>query len=124
MKVILKLLSIGIAWLALIILMSWYQIPLTILGRVAKGKRIKKNYPAFEELSYNFWIAQDQFVNAICGGNPDITVSSRIGYWSRLGNKTAIGMEYFVNFLFYVAVGQKDHCRVSIEHDEEHGTAW
>jgi len=60
----------------------------------------------------NLFIGTDQLVNAICGGDPDETISSRIG-------KRRDGAERFwakvVNILFF---WEKDHCTASIEYDE------
>ena len=75
---------------------------------------------ALKRYGYSWWISTDQMVNVLHGGNPDITVASKIGYMAVQGSKTALAMEYVVNFLFYISVGQKDHCKASIEHDEKH----
>ena len=66
------------------------------------------------------WLAQDQDINAMYFGNPDITISSKIGYMKLQGSKTASAMAVVVDLMFYVAVGQINHCVVSVEHDEEH----
>jgi hypothetical protein len=71
---------------------------------------------------YGLWISQDQLVNAILGGNPDVTVSSKVGYMALQGSATATYMAKVIDWLFYVAVGQSDHCYVSIEKDEKHYT--
>lgn len=107
----LLLLSIALTWGALIILMSPFQLPVTLLGALGEP---------FKRYRYGIWIAQDQFVNVIHGGNPDVTVSSKIGYMAAQGSKTATAMAVVVDWLFKKAVGQENHCAVSIEHDEEH----
>tara|TARA_R110000782_G_scaffold254482_1_gene342840 strand:- start:326 stop:694 length:369 start_codon:yes stop_codon:yes gene_type:complete len=108
----LLLLSVTVTWLMLIALMSPLQIPLTLLGR-SRGTRIGR-------YTYGLWIAQDQLVNAIHAGNPDITVSSKVGYMAEQGSSTAQRMEVVIDWLFYKAVKQENHCRVSVEKDEEH----
>lgn len=113
LKAKLFLLSITFWWVAFFILMSPIQLPVTIAATWVKSLRIYR---------YGLWIGQDQLINAIHGGNPDITVSSRLGFMAIKGSKTALVMEKVVNFLFYISVGQKDHCRASIEHDEQHYT--
>lgn len=119
MKSVLYLLAVGAYWLLDIIRNLPEQLPLTIGAFLAP--KVKWNGVTLKERSYNYWLAQDQKVNAfIFGGNPDVTVSSKVGYLSASGDKTAKGMEYFIDFLFYVAVGQKNHCRESIEWDEKH----
>lgn len=104
------LLVIAIVWGYLILVMAPIQIPVTMLGTLKRFKRYR----------WAFYIAQDQAVNAILGGNPDVTVSSKVGYMAEQGSKTAKAMAVVIDFLFYVAVGQKDHCAESIERDEEH----
>lgn len=111
MKSLFFLCSVAVVWLVLIVLMSPVQIPVTIAAYWHQPLR---------RYRYGLWIAQDQMVNAIHGGNPDVTVSSQVGWMAMQGNKTAIGMAYFIDFLFFIAIGQRDHCRASIEHDEDH----
>lgn len=108
---ILYLIGVGVVWLLLITLMSPFQLPLTLLGWIN---------PTLKGYRYRFWIWQDQGVNVLFGGNPDVTVSSQIGYMALQGKRPAIAMAYFVDFMFYAAVGQENHCRVSVEKDEDH----
>lgn len=111
LKAKLLLMSVAIVWGFFIIVTAPLQIPVTLLAWPIKSLR---NY------RYKIWIAQDQLVNALHNGNPDITVSSRIGYMAERGSKTAIYMAKVVDWLFYFSIGQKDHCRASIERDEDH----
>ena len=111
LKAKLLLLSVALVWLFFIIVMSPIQLPVTVLAIWFKPLRGYR---------YKLWISQDQLVNAIHNGNPDITVSSRIGWMAEQGSKTATAMAKVVDFLFYIAIGQRDHCRVSIERDEDH----
>lgn len=112
LKAKLLLLSVLVWWILLILAMSPLQLPLTLLGK-PRGTRIG-NY------TYGLWIGQDQLINAVHGGNPDVTVSSKIGYMSEKGSRTAKAMESVVDWLFYKAVKQENHCKESIERDEEH----
>ena len=107
----LLLLSVAIVWLFFIVVMLPLILPVTLLAIKLKSLRGYR---------YKLWIAQDQLVNAIHNGNPDITVSSRIGYMAEKGSKTAQAMAVVVDWLFYIAIGQVNHCRASIEHDEDH----
>lgn len=109
-KAKLLLLSILIVWGSLIVLMLPFQLSVTLAGIHPKLRRYR----------YGVWIAQDQLVNAIHGGNPDITVSSKVGYMAENGSKTAKIMAVVIDFLFKVAVNQDNHCQASIERDEEH----
>ena len=108
----LLLISIASTWLLLIALMSPLQLPLTLLR--------KKRGTTLGDYVYGLWIAQDQLVNALHAGNPDVTVSSKVGYMSLQGSSTARCMEITIDYLFYVATGQENHCFVSIEHNEQH----
>ena len=110
----LLLLSITLTWLLFIALMSPVQLPLTLLR--------KKRGTVLGDYVYGLWIAQDQLVNAVHAGNPDVTVSSKVGYMSQQGSTTARCMEIVIDYLFYVATGQENHCFVSIEQDEKHYT--
>lgn len=110
-KAKLLLLSVAIVWLFFIVVMSPLIVPVTIIAIW---------YKPWRDYRYKLWIAQDQMVNAVHNGNPDITVSSRVGYMALKGSKTAKVMAAVIDFLFYVTIGQRDHCRVSIEHDEDH----
>ena len=110
----LLLLSITLTWLLFIALMSPVQLPLTLLR--------KKRGTVLGDYVYGLWIAQDQLVNAVHAGNPDVTVSSKVGYMSQQGSTTARCMEVVIDYLFYVATGQENHCFVSIEQDEKHYT--
>ena len=111
-KAKLLLISIALTWLFFIVVMSPLQLPLTLLR--------KKRNTRLGKYTYNIWIAQDQLVNVIHLGNPDVTVSSKVGYMSEQGSKTARAMERVIDWLFYVATGQENHCFVSIERDEKH----
>ncbi len=59
----------------------------------------------------NIFIAGDQFLNAVCFGDPDETISSRLGR-----NYDGSRPEKFVNWMF--SWRQKDHCSESVERDE------
>lgn len=110
-KAKLLLLSVALVWGALIVLMLPLIIPVTVLAIPLKSLR---------RYRYGLWISTDQLVNAIHNGNPDITVSSKVGYMAEQGSKTAAAMAAVIDLLFKVAVGQENHCQASIERDEEH----
>lgn len=115
-KIILAL--IAVVWASMIIISSPLQVPLTILGRL-KSEKLKA-------ASYSFWIWQDQGVNVIVSifamrpANPDVTVSSKVGYMAENGSKTAAAMAFIIDWLFWIAIRQKNHCYASIERDEKH----
>lgn len=113
LKAKILLIAIALVWLFLIAVMSPLQLPVTLLAMPFKRLR---------QYRYGLWISQDQLVNAIFGGNPDVTVSSKVGYMALQGSATATYMAKVIDWLFYVAVGQINHCYASIEKDEEHYT--
>jgi hypothetical protein len=75
---------------------------------------------AMRRWGLSFWLWTDQGVNVILGGNEDVTVSSKVGYLQETGSKTAHTMALVINLLFKLAVNQDNHCKASIERDEEH----
>ena len=112
LKSIFILLMIAIIWLSLIIVSSPMLLPVCILA-------IK--YPYFKRWRYNMLIGQDNGINAFFfNGNPDISISSRVGWMAENGSKTARYMAVVIDFMFYISIGQENHCHVSIERDEDH----
>ena len=107
------LLSVGLIWAFFICISLPIQLPITLASFLVSNERLKRYV-------WGFWIWQDQAVNAILGGNPDVTVSSKVGYMAEQGSKTAKAMAVVIDLLFKLAVGQENHCAVSIERDEEH----
>lgn len=66
-----------------------------------------------------FWkllVSLDQPVNALLGGNPDETISSRLGKGERRGCRVC---RFFCRILDIL---EKDHCALSIEEDEDKDT--
>jgi len=61
---------------------------------------------------WNILIAIDQFFNAVLGGNPDETISSRAGKAKREGK---LWGGYLCNVLDKL---DKNHCEKSVEEDE------
>lgn len=67
----------------------------------------------------NLLISFDQFVNTLFGGDPDETISSRLGKWHRAG-KDSTGVRHIVYKIAnpIVELFQKEHFKKSIENDE------
>lgn len=63
---------------------------------------------------WNVLISLDQLLNTVLGGDPDETLSSRMGKRARKGDKLG---RYFCAVL---DVFDKNHCEKSIERDEGH----
>lgn len=75
------------------------------------------DWPNMIRYFLNILIGFDQTGNAILGGNPDETISSRVGKAAMQGKRRAIVIEALINLLFSL-VGQRNHCALSIEWDE------
>lgn len=60
----------------------------------------------------NIFISISQLCNTLLGGDPDETMSSRIGKRARDGCKVGIFLSCFLN------VFEKDHAELAIEEDE------
>lgn len=68
---------------------------------------------------WNIFIAVDQLVNTVFGGDPDETISSRLGKWRKSGcNKYGPRKYIFVYINWIVELFEKDHFDKSIEDDE------
>lgn len=65
----------------------------------------------FKKYIRNILISIDQFFNTLLGGDPDETISSRLGK-----NYKGTWMEKFVDWLFRKQ--KPDHCEGAIESDE------
>jgi len=61
---------------------------------------------------WNILISIDQFFNTVFGGNPDETISSRLGKKKREGSKFASFACSILN------LAEDNHCEKSIEEDE------
>lgn len=63
-------------------------------------------------------IAIDQLGNAAANGNPDETVSSRVGKNAIAGKWWALVAEKVINWTAWHVFHDPDHCRRAIEYDE------
>jgi hypothetical protein len=61
---------------------------------------------------WNLLISIDQLVNTLLAGDPDETISSRMGKRARKGDRFGIWLCKFLNIF------DKNHCEKSIEEDE------
>lgn len=61
----------------------------------------------------NILIGIDQLGSSLLGGDPDETISSRVGKWAATGSRLGRAVECFIDFLFW-----KGHCKECIEPDE------
>jgi len=74
---------------------------------------------------WNILVAVDQLANTLFGGDPDETISSRLGKWTRSGkNKRGNKKVLFKIANFVVELFEKDHFAKSIEEDEGKKEVW
>ena len=67
-------------------------------------------------------VAVDQLGNAIAGGNPDSTISARVGYFSQNANRGKAYwkiLESIIDFAFYPIDGPR-HCYQAWQAEDEH----
>jgi len=70
----------------------------------------------------NFFVSIDQFGNVLAGGNPDNTISSRVGYYNqhnKTDNKVPFQWKLFmeiIDFTFYPIDGN-EHCHEAFHND-------
>jgi len=67
---------------------------------------------------WNVLIGLDQTANALDGGDPDETISSRSAKEAMAGTRWGIIKEAAINLLFALAAGERYHCENSIEAEE------
>ncbi len=63
----------------------------------------------------NLLIAADQGVNTVFGGNPDETISSRVGRGALKGDRLALYLERIIDGFFWIIRRELNHCRNRIE---------
>ena len=69
----------------------------------------------------NLFVAIDQLGNVLAGGNPDNTISSRVGYYTRDFDESKIAFHWkffrnIIDFAFYPVDG-KNHCQEAYFND-------
>lgn len=77
-----------------------------------KKQLLKCTLHRLARYGFNLLVAIDQLGNALLGGYPDETISSRAGKRALLGKPFPA---VFINALFF---WQADHCHIAIEWDE------
>jgi hypothetical protein len=70
---------------------------------------------------FRLMIGIDQLGNTLAGGNPDNTISGRVGYFAEKAHISVrwywVILEKIINFTFYPLDGP-DHCKQSYNNDE------
>ena len=121
---ILFLIIVVIVWALIFVVMSWALIPVFIVSKFKDDAVVFGKKVLFKSWAHNMFIAQDQAANALLGGSMDTHVSGRVGTNAIRGNKIALNMEKVINLVFKVFAGQENHCRVTIEKDEDYNKDW
>lgn len=71
---------------------------------------------------HNVILAFDQLANAFCGGNPDNTISARVGYFAQVNQYASKyywrTVETVIDFTYWPLDGPY-HCRQAFEADPE-----
>ena len=67
---------------------------------------------------HNFGVGLDQFVNAITGGDPDETISSRLGKYLASPPNCKACKYTVVAVCWFLDLFQKDHCLKSVDATE------
>lgn len=63
-------------------------------------------------------VAGDQWINTVLGGNPDETISSRVGRAALRGHRIGLAVEAVMDWIFECLGDGPGHCRRHIEWDE------
>jgi len=74
----------------------------------------------FFKYFYNIFVSIDQLANTLLAGDPDETISSRIGKALKEGSTNKI----LINISNLLSRIQPDHCKYSIEEDEGGDQIW
>jgi hypothetical protein len=96
---------------SIVVALMWAAF-LLLIGKLTRNSNLVR-------YSFNQLISLDQLVNTVCGGDPDETISSRMGKWARdHKNNSGIKKPLFKVANFVVELFEKDHFKNAIEEDE------
>lgn len=84
-------------------------------------RRMKLVWLLFRAYLFNLFVAVDTLGNAILGGDPGETISSRLGKGTLADKPVHTILATLVDLIFEMLFSQKDHCVKSIQHDEGKG---
>lgn len=85
-------------------------------GYFEDGRVITGEAPMLKQYVYNVGLALSQLVSCLIGGDPDESICSRSARGSLAGYPLA---RYFFEPLLNGIMGSPDHCRNSMEPDED-----
>lgn len=84
-------------------------------------RRLKLAWLVIRAYLFNNIVVVDYQINALLGGAPGETISSRLGKGQRKGQPVHCFFARVVDAIFRALFNEKRHCRASIQHDEGHG---
>jgi len=108
------ILCIAVIWLGLILT----NLPLMIVAFL--HDRITDKTDKETSWLYNLLVSQDIYVNTILGNYFRTTISSELGNLKRNGSGSGTLAANFVDYLFYLAVKEQNHCMNAIEAEDKH----
>jgi len=103
-----QILLVGIIWFLSVItsLKGWLKLLIALIALFYKPWR---NYALL------IWVADDQDINALFNGNPDQSISGRVGYMALTTKKRPwLIAQKIINAVFFF---QENHCYNEIEWD-------
>ena len=106
----LALVAVALIWLAETLMspLGWWRIVVTVVSQFFRPARA---------YCLDLWVSSDQHVNALFVGNPDQTISGRVGYLAMQGSTGYKFAEKVINTLFYITTREENHCANCIEWD-------
>jgi len=81
-------------------------------------RRMKLVWLLIRAYAFNLFVAVDIVINAIIGGDPGETISSRMGKGKLKGQPVHTFISRVIDLLFEMLFREKDHCVSSIQNDE------
>ncbi|MGP4843300.1 hypothetical protein ACTXGQ_04140 [Marinobacter sp. 1Y8] len=84
-------------------------------------RRIKLVWLLIRAYAFNLFVAADNMVNTVIGGDPGETISSRLGKGKLARKPVHTFLSRVVDVIFEMLFSQRDHCVNSIQHDEGKG---
>lgn len=84
-------------------------------------RRLKLGGLILRAYVFNLLVGLDQFANAVIGGDPGETISSRAGKGKLKGQPVHTFLAGVIDILFEMLFSQENHCVKAIQHDEGQG---
>ena len=102
-----------------LVFFNWASLIIIMLPLMVVAKVVDKILPNVKWL-YSILLAQDHLVHAIMGGHFKTTISGMLGYLKLARSRTGTVAAKVVDLLFYIALGQTNHCVGAMEIEDIH----